>query len=124
VRHFGIDEANDLLPVIKKAFDDVRALAARAQQLFEGEADPESVVERQKLVEKIQTKLQPLLDMGIEVKAIYGLVDFRALRNGKTVYLCWKYGEEEVGHWHELDAGFAGRRPIDSKDEFAPTYLS
>jgi hypothetical protein len=40
-----------------------------------------------------------------------GLVDFPALREGREVYLCWKYGEDELSFWHDLDAGFAGRQP-------------
>jgi hypothetical protein len=31
--------------------------------------------------------------------------------------LCWKYGEREVGWWHDIDAGFAGRRPVSELDE-------
>jgi hypothetical protein len=42
-----------------------------------------------------------------------GLVDFPALREGAEVYLCWQEGEEEIGFWHEPEAGFAGRRPLD-----------
>jgi hypothetical protein len=42
-----------------------------------------------------------------------GLVDFPAVREGTEVYLCWQEGEEEIGFWHEPDAGFAGRRPLD-----------
>ena len=41
-----------------------------------------------------------------------GLVDFYGLQEGRLVFLCWRLGEEGVGHWHELDAGFAARRPI------------
>jgi hypothetical protein len=41
-----------------------------------------------------------------------GLVDFLTRRDGREVYLCWRYGEERVAYWHELQAGFAGRRPL------------
>ncbi len=41
-----------------------------------------------------------------------GLVDFPSLRDGEEVYLCWLVDEQEIGFWHEPDAGFAGRRPI------------
>lgn len=42
-----------------------------------------------------------------------GLVDFPALREDEEVYLCWVEGEEdEIAHWHALDAGFAGREPL------------
>ena len=44
-----------------------------------------------------------------------GLVkfDFLGLRNGREVYLCWRYGEENLAFWHELNTGFAGRHPLD-----------
>ena len=41
-----------------------------------------------------------------------GLVDFPALMDGKEVFLCWEEGEEEVGFWHDLDAGYQGREPL------------
>jgi hypothetical protein len=43
---------------------------------------------------------------------VRGLVDFPALRGDEEVYLCWLVDEPEIEHWHELDAGFAGRRPL------------
>ena len=41
-----------------------------------------------------------------------GLIDFTGRHKGRDVCLCWKLGEETVGYWHEMDAGFAGRQPI------------
>jgi hypothetical protein len=41
-----------------------------------------------------------------------GLVDFYGSVDGKLVWLCWKYGEDRVSHYHGLDEGFAGRKPI------------
>jgi len=41
-----------------------------------------------------------------------GLIDFPALRDGDEVYLCWIDGEEDIGFWHELDAGYAGRQEL------------
>ena len=41
-----------------------------------------------------------------------GLVDFPSLRDGEEVYLCWLVGEPAVSHWHSVDSGFAGRRPL------------
>jgi hypothetical protein len=41
-----------------------------------------------------------------------GLVDFPALRDGEEIYLCWLLEEDEIGFWHEPDAGFAGRQPL------------
>jgi hypothetical protein len=42
----------------------------------------------------------------------HGLIDFPTTWRGRWVYLCWKRGEEEISAWHELQAGFAGRRPV------------
>lgn len=42
-----------------------------------------------------------------------GLCDFRARHEDRDVYLCWRLGEERIGYWHELGAGFQGRRPLD-----------
>jgi hypothetical protein len=41
-----------------------------------------------------------------------GLVDFPAELEGGPAYLCWRLGEETVGHWHRPDEGFAGRHPL------------
>ena len=42
-----------------------------------------------------------------------GLCDFPAERQGRLVYLCWQVGEDAIAHWHEVDAGFQGRQPVD-----------
>ena len=63
--------------------------------------------------EKVQKKAKAIQAMGIQVKDINtGLVDFLARRDGRDVLLCWKYDEPSVAHWHDLDSGFAGRRPL------------
>ncbi|HUR61184.1 MAG TPA: DUF2203 domain-containing protein [Candidatus Thermoplasmatota archaeon] len=43
-----------------------------------------------------------------------GLVDFRGQLGTRTVLLCWREGEATVSHYHELDTGFQGRKPIPS----------
>lgn len=41
-----------------------------------------------------------------------GLIDFPAIRDGREVYLCWIDGEQDIGYWHDLDAGYAGRQEL------------
>jgi hypothetical protein len=41
-----------------------------------------------------------------------GLLDFPSLRDGREVYLCWRFNEESVQYWHDMDAGFAGRQRL------------
>jgi hypothetical protein len=55
-----------------------------------------------------------LTRLGVQVKdPDTGLVDFPARRGGEDVLLCWQAGEDAVSWWHDLESGFAGRRPID-----------
>jgi len=64
--------------------------------------------------DRLDALLHQLQDMGIEVKDLStGLIDFPALKDGRVVYLCWKYNEDSIQFWHEIEAGFAGREPID-----------
>lgn len=55
-------------------------------------------------------------EAGVLIKDIdTGLVDFPSLYQGREVYLCWRLGERSIEYWHEVDAGFAGRRRIDGE---------
>src|SRR5262245_13761725 len=132
MRLFGWDEANRLVPLLDKTFEQVRPWVSRLREIHselkdaeEHEASAEDAAlseEGERLTQRVREALAPLEEMGIEVKAADGLVDFRALRHGRIVYLCWRYGDESIGFWHELDAGFAGRRPIHHHTEFQPSY--
>ena len=123
MRYFSVEEANRLVPLLSRTFERVRPWVERAQQLADtlGSSERE---ERDALLERIRGELLQLTEMGLEIKGADGLVDFRAHRGDDPVFLCWRFGEPAVTHWHELQEGFAGRRPIDSPDDFAPTYLS
>lgn len=62
----------------------------------------------------LQEAVKAILKMGVLVKDLdSGLVDFLSLRDGREVFLCWRMGEADIRYWHELDAGFAGRQPVD-----------
>jgi hypothetical protein len=64
--------------------------------------------------DRLDALLHKIQDMGIEIKDLtIGLIDFVGLRDGREVYLCWKYGEDSIQFWHETDAGFSGRQLID-----------
>jgi hypothetical protein len=65
------------------------------------------------LTAEIQRGLGEIAELGGVPKDLgLGLVDFLHLRNGREVNLCWKYGEREIRHWHGLDEGYAGRKPL------------
>ena len=66
-------------------------------------------------VEKYQSAWHEIEEMGAVLKdPRAGLVDFYGQVDGKFVWLCWRYGEDAVTHYHGLDEGFAGRKPIES----------
>lgn len=68
---------------------------------------------RRRLGEAIGRSLGTLQEAGVLVKDLdQGLCDFYALAGDRLVFLCWRLGEAEVGHWHSLEEGYAGRRPL------------
>jgi len=57
--------------------------------------------------------IQQLQAMGCVVKDInVGLLDFLCDRDGRDVYLCWRYGEPEISFYHDLHTGFNGRQSV------------
>ena len=77
-----------------------------------------SYLDFEKPVAEIEANVEELRALGVEPKnGPEGLVDFPAMMEGRPVYLCWKLGEPEVLHWHDLDAGFRGRQPLTGHDD-------
>ena len=65
------------------------------------------------VVLKYNHLIQQIESIGCEVKGVReGLVDFPSLRDGREVYLCWRMPETDICFWHDIDAGFSGRKPI------------
>jgi hypothetical protein len=103
---------------IEKLLSDLgRALGDVPESIVIDPADPDHVRDlKQGLVERIETYRmgwKNIEAMGAVLKdARIGLLDFYGEVDGKLVWLCWKYGEPECGHYHGLEEGFAERRPI------------
>lgn len=122
-RHFTRAEANALLPQLKAMLDQLRESKdeltdAEAHEAL-GEAAPSNGGgEEGRQVGVAFLEVRRLLEMieqaGIVLRDIdRGLVDFPALLDDREIYLCWELGEDEVGYWHDLDAGYGGREPLD-----------
>ena len=122
-RHYTLEQATALLPrvvelieVMRAARDrlgdpEARAALADAGQTNGGGAPGRTVSEG---FLELREGMLELRERDIVLRDLdRGLVDFPALRQGREVYLCWQDGEEEIAFWHEPDAGFAGRRPLD-----------
>jgi hypothetical protein len=122
-RHYSLEEASALLPWVADQLDRLRsardrlgdvdaraALAATGQTNGGGQAGKvvsEGFVELRELMLELREREIVLRDLD------RGLIDFPSLRGADEVYLCWEEGEAEIGFWHEPEAGFAGRRPLD-----------
>jgi hypothetical protein len=102
--HLTRAEAEALLPRVQPLLEDLRR---RVESFRRNPSDP--------VAREIRALLEELAVLGVEVKdPDQGLIDFRAMRDGREVYLCWKLGEGvRIMYWHDLDAGYAGRRPLD-----------
>jgi hypothetical protein len=130
VRHFTPEEANEALAEVRPLVESMvahrraHAAALARQEELEGHIrgngggiPPAELAETAAEIEREARELAGVVDdltrLGVEVKDVdEGLVDFPALRGGETVLLCWKLGEDEIGYWHTIDGGFAGRRPL------------
>jgi hypothetical protein len=120
---FTLPEANALIPQLTALFAEIESARKRIEAVQPslwpvlqqsatngGNANAGRVVEE---FERIKRCVQAIRTLGVEVKDLNtGLIDFPAERDGHVVYLCWRYGEESIAFWHELDAGFTGRQPL------------
>ena len=129
---FTQEEANAALPevrpLVERMVEERRALVALGEELESmqaviggngGSLDPSRVGDLQEAVAGAAATLAATVDelagRGVQVKDLdRGLVDFPARHpeTGDTVLLCWELGEPDVAHWHDLEEGFAGRKPL------------
>jgi hypothetical protein len=130
-RLFTIEQANRMLPLVRRIVEDIVQDYARwreqvgvlevvaAGRRGDSPADEAQKVEEdaQRLAADIERYVTELRELGVDFKGFeQGLVDFPAEIDGRRVYLCWMLGEESVEHWHDVDAGFAGRQRVVTKD--------
>lgn len=123
IRHFTVDEANEILPEIDSLMEKLQArrtkmIAIRKDiiQLLKSQRSdfggriPSDLVNDFIAIEKLADEIR---SHGCIIKDLNtGLVDFLSKREGREVYLCWRYGEPKVEYFHELHTGFRGRQQI------------
>jgi hypothetical protein len=69
-----------------------------------------------KTVQQVRDAVAEIHSIGVQVKDLdIGLLDFPCQVDNEIVLLCWKYGEQGITHYHSLEEGFAGRKPIDER---------
>lgn len=129
-RIFTLEEATALLPGLREILDRLRRARERLQrgqrELTEryhagrgnGHSTPGGDLDRLQTAmvdaqNDLDEAVRGIAELGCELKdPDRGMVDFRTLRDGRVVYLCWLMHEPGIQFWHELDGGFAGRQPL------------
>jgi len=131
-RVFSIAEVNAMIPSlsqlvgeqlraqseIEQGLAELTQLSGRPPRSLAEKPDDSSDVERLKrsLREKVQryeAGWEEVQTLGGVVKDPQtGLVDFYGKIGGRTVWLCWRYGEDSIGYYHDLDSGYSGRRAL------------
>ena len=133
-RTFTLDEAQSLLPVLESL---LRTAMSAKKILDEADAEQQALqhrvflnggmfldvvplarrkAERAKAEQRIKDALAEIDATGVQVKDLgIGLLDLPCEVDGQTILLCWKLGEKAITHWHGMQEGFAGRKPIDER---------
>ena len=129
-RLFTREEADAMLPELRGLLE--RVAVARRQLLqttreldaLERKRDRSNALQLGRSLRELRARLgadrdalraafEEITSRGVQVKNIEpALLDFPAWHEGRVVLLCWRDGEPSVSHWHDLDTGFAGRKPL------------
>ena len=122
-RHYTLEQATAAMPWVRERLERLRAAHSLLNEEEAREAlsdaapgngggSPGKVVSEGFL--QLRAALNELQEMEIVLRDLErGLVDFPSMREGREVYLCWvEQEEDEIAFWHDLEAGFAGRRPL------------
>ncbi len=127
MKYFSVAEAEELIPELERIYAAIIELAAQAEakamvlrRRQEGDApdsDPAaSAIERsqlQFLAQRINEMLQKIVELGAFPKGVEpALVDFPHRLDGRDVYLCWRLGDKRLTHYHGVEEGFSGRKPL------------
>lgn len=132
MRIFTIPEANALLPklnvMLERQMKLLRELDAHGEKMTARgldphllDVDPSEPPDVSALKQEMRERVREFHAGWREVEATgavvkdyrLGLVDFQGRRGPETVWLCWRYGEPAVAHWHPLDEGYESRRPLE-----------
>jgi hypothetical protein len=123
-KHFTPVEARNTLPLVKRIVKDILD-TSREMRLFAEELDDEYIKydpRIKKMVEDINGFMGELEEIGCFYKDwnfTIGLVDFPAIINNREVMLCWRSDEDEIKYYHDIEAGYSGRKLI-PEDTSAP----
>ena len=140
VRTFTVEEANQLIPALSELLVELKHkqnqvvdMEAQIDALeLVSEGDDRSIAELNSLTEQHHERVSEFYravdrihNYGCLLKDVeIGLIDFYSVIDGKVVYLCWKLGEQSVGHWHDVEKGFPFRKPLSVSPNEEPDKIS
>ncbi|MBI4386448.1 MAG: DUF2203 domain-containing protein [Elusimicrobia bacterium] len=137
MRHFTLQEAQAALPklqtIFETAFQIKRRINSKMRKIKTQEAAsepdmPAVAIERSQLeflAQSLREVFQEIDSTGAVLKGLDpALVDFPCRLHDGEIYLCWRYGEEEITHFHGIQEGFSGRRPLSELQFLPPRKLS
>ena len=130
INFYTPDQANDLLPEIKKRFikiinkrneivtiqNELNSIMGynRPFEIFFGKKN-----ELNKTISSLYKEIEEVEELGVLIKSLdEGLVDFASKRFDEEVWLCWKVEEEKIRFWHGKNEGFTGRKPLSVKGNY------
>jgi hypothetical protein len=121
-KHYTRDEAQSLLPQIRKwleRLNQLRHVLERHEKRLSGlmkeghDAGGQTVNDQVRALADAQEILAEFRRRQILIKDLErGLVDFPAIIGGKEVFLCWEQDEDDVEFWHDLESGYGGRERL------------
>jgi hypothetical protein len=116
---FTVGEAREKLAAIMPLLDEFVVLRADATELgaaLAGASEPSAlggVAEFKAVQARMDEVLTEVAETGVSLKGFAPLlVDFPCALEGQDVLLCWLEGDRDLGWYHRVDLGFAGRRPL------------
>ena len=122
---FDLDTARETLVVIKPIVEEINTKRMELTEAYERLQEEQDPLERMYLESHIKD-LEALIDsLFRKIEALGGvikgidpiLVDFLSFHKNRYIWLCWKEDEDTIMYWHELNEGFAGRKPITLLEE-------
>lgn len=114
-KYFTPVEASKTLPLVKRIVHDILATGQRIGTLTLMQEEKQNSAEVDDLIDTLNGYFAELQQIGCYYKDwnfTIGLVDFPAKIDGKEVLLCWRSDEESLKYYHDLESGYAGRKPI------------
>ncbi len=122
---FTLDEACDLLVKIKPLVEDINSKKEELYELYSRLEEEEDDLEKMYCQTKVKETESLIRQHFLRIEELGGvikgvdpiLVDFLSYYRGRYIWLCWREDEDTIMYWHELNSGFADRKPIEELSE-------